>query len=146
MIDEDYSLQQSFQRSNTPFYVDFEDFFACNQHGNGQVVTNNSRTGAAQGKSNLVRKAHCRVCDFPNDLSVVDHSGGSLDGEGAGGSVVPTTATYTLLSGVVATETYGTQAYRVNAGCYLCFSKNNSKVTTLVTDSDPWSTPRQLGF
>ncbi len=115
--------------------------------GNGVVVKNNRRTGAAQGKSSLIRKAHCRLCGFPNDLSRVDHSGGSLDGDGAGGEINSVLESAPVTGGGTHTEYAGEQAYRTNAGCSLCLSKNSSLMRVDVASiDDPWSRISPLGF
>lgn len=126
---------------------EWQDIFPSESKGNGQVAKNNKRTGAAQGRSSLVRKAKCRLCGFPNDLSRVDHSGGSLDGNGAGGDVNTSIQTSVTASGVTHTEAVGEQAYRNNSGCALCFTKNNTLIRTDVTaENDPWSRISPLGF
>lgn len=115
--------------------------------GNGKVVKNNQRTGAAQGKSNLIRKAHCRLCGFPNDITIVDHSGGSLDGEGAGGAITSTLVSAPVSGGGTHTEYVGLQAYRTAAGCALCFSKNNTaQRVNIDIEPSPWDRISPLGF
>ncbi len=64
----------------------FADLWPSETRGDGAVRRNNANTGGAQGKGTLLRKAPCRLCGFVNDLSAVDHSGGSIDGMGAGGA------------------------------------------------------------
>ncbi len=141
-------LEPFFSRTEHRETVEFEDFFPSDTRGDGKPIKNNFRTGAAQGKSNLLRKAHCWICGYPVDLSVIDHTGGSLDGNGAGGPITNATVTYTLTNGTTATENYGTQAYRQAAGCPLCFSKNSTKDrNVLLQDINPWDLgPAPLGF
>lgn len=124
-----------------------DDLWPSETGGTGVVEKNNQRTGAAQGKSSLLRKAKCRLCGFPNDLTAIDHSGGSLDGEGAGGAITTATATWTVTGGATATENYGTQAYRKNAGCALCLSKNSTGMRAdVLVNIDSWSQRPPLGF
>lgn len=81
-----------------------------------------------------------------NDLVSVDHSGGSLDGNGAGGSIATATSTITLPNGTTHTENYGTQTANKNSGCALCFSKNSSGQRVLLTAGNPWNKINPLGF
>lgn len=141
-----YELEKSFERKSVPPPVEFDELWPSETSGNGQVVLNNSRNGAAQGKGSFLLKAHCRLCGFPNDMSRTDHSGGSLDGNGAGGSVSLSTVTATLNNGTTHTEGVGTQSFRNASGCALCFTKNSTKQRILLTAGDPWNKPRNLGF
>jgi hypothetical protein len=146
-IYSDYELERAFERDNAPAQPYFEDLWPSETKGDGLVVANNVRDGSAQGKGSLVSKAHCRLCGFPNDLSRVDHSGGSLDGNGAGGAITTATASSYPTGGDTHTEAYGDQAYRNASGCALCFSKNSSPVRVQLTDGDAWGNkPRNLGF
>lgn len=147
MLDDDYGIEKSFQRVSSPPEILFDDLWPSETYGDGQLVANNSNTGAAQGKSNMIRKAHCRLCGFPNDASSIDHTGGSLDGNGAGGAITNTTSSWTLPNGTTATETYGTQAYNMASGCALCFSKNSMAAESDVEVGDPWNkNPIATGF
>jgi hypothetical protein len=141
-------LQKAFWRADNPnAELPDTDFWPTESRGDGKVRKNNARTGAAQGKSSLIRKAPCRLCGWLNDLTAIDHSGGSLDGEGAGGSITTATASVTLLNGTVHTENYGTQALRKNSGCALCFSKNSTSLRIDVqTYVNPWDRIQPLGF
>lgn len=131
----------------------FDDVFPSETRGDGKLVANNLRTGAAQGKSSMVRKAHCILCGFPNDLVRIDHSGGSIDGMGAGGAVVtatvsaPVSGKFYNKAGVNHTENIGTQAYRNASGCALCFSKNSTRLRQdAMTFVNPWDRISNLGF
>lgn len=131
----------------------FEDLWPTESRGNGNVRRNNANTGGAQGKGTLLRKAPCRLCGFINDLSAIDHTGGSIDGEGAGGSIVTGTSSWTTSAPpsilgqlTVARESYGTQSFRTNAGCALCFSKNSTRLRIIIDYVDPLNTPLTLGF
>lgn len=131
----------------------FDDLWPSETRGNGNLKKNNVNTGGAQGKGTLLRKLSCRLCGFIFDATAVDHSGGSLDGEGAGGSVATATSTWNTsappsITGQVytASETYGTQAYRKNAGCPLCFTKNGTRLRIIIDKVSPLNTPLALGF
>lgn len=152
--DSNDGLQKAFWRVESPLHeVVFEEPWPTETRGNGRVAENNARTGAAQGKSSLIRKARCRLCGFPNDLTRVDHSGGSIDGLGAGGQVslltgsAPTSAPASVTGQTYThTESYGQQAYRNAAGCALCFSKDSSKIRTDVTAVNAYERVQPLGF
>lgn len=147
MSDGAYSLEKSWQRVKAPPEVQFEDVWPSETRGDGRLLKNNINTGSAQGKSSMIRKAHCRLCGFPNDMNAVDHSGGSIDGNGAGSTITASVATITLASGTVHTENYGSQAYSKNSGCALCLSKNSISSRTIVSGVDPWNgNPRATGF
>jgi hypothetical protein len=131
----------------------FVDIFPTETRGDGNVRRNNYITGAAQGKGTLLRKAPCSVCGFINDLTAIDHSGGSIDGLGAGGTIALGTSTWKTSAppsingnNYTATESYGTQALRKNSGCALCFSKNSTKIRTLIDYVSYLNTPLTLGF
>lgn len=125
----------------------FSDLWPTETRGDGKVRKNNAHTGAAQGKGTLLRKAPCRLCGFPNDLTAIDHSGGSIDGEGAGGAITTATVSYAVSGGTTATENIGTQALRRGSGCALCFSGNSTAQRVLI-DSEPsaWDRVQPLGF
>ncbi len=131
----------------------FADLWPSETRGDGNVRKNNANTGGAQGKGTLLRKAPCRLCGFVNDLTAIDHSGGSIDGEGAGGAVATATVSFPV-SGppdvrgntVTATENIGTQAYRRAAGCGLCFSKNSTRLRIIIDYVSPLNSPLTLGF
>lgn len=132
----------------------FDEMWPSESRGDGLIRKNNLRTGAAQGKSNLIRKAPCRLCGFPNDLVRIDHSGGSIDGEGAAGAITtatasaPTSAPASITGQTYThTENHGTQAYRNASGCALCFSKNSTLIRTDPTQyTDPWDRLNLTGF
>ena len=135
---------------NDPGWV---DMWPSETRGNGQVRKNNANTGGAQGKGTLLRKLACNKCGFIFDASAVDHTGGSIDGEGAGGGITtavvsaPTSAPPSI-NGQTYThsENIGTQAYRKNAGCPLCFSKNGTKLRIIIDYVSPLNSPLTLGF
>lgn len=124
----------------------FADEWPSETRGDGKVRRNNSHTGAAQGKGTLLRKAPCRLCGFLNDLTAIDHSGGSIDGQGAGGGITTATVTYTVTDGTTATENTGTQALRRGSGCCFCFTKNSTATRILDTGPSPWDRVQPLGF
>lgn len=106
--------------------VVFDPLWPSETKGNGNIVKNNKNTGAGQGIASFVLKAKCKQCGFPLDLNRNDTTGGSLDGNGAGGAISTSTYTATLSNGDTHTEQAGSQAYNQGAGCPLCFSKNSS--------------------
>ena len=131
----------------------WEDLWPTETRGDGNVRKNNANTGGAQGKGTLLRKAPCRLCGFVNDLTAIDHSGGSIDGEGAGGAIALGSSTWNtsappsiLGNTFTATESYGTQSYRRNGGCGLCLSKNSTKLRIIIDYVSPLNTPLTLGF
>lgn len=139
-------LSDSFNRKDTIAEIYLEDVFPSETKGDGNLVSNNLRTGAAQGRSSLVRKVHCQFCGFPFDATKVDHTGGSLDGNGGGGAITSTTTSYTYANGVTLSITAGNQAYSRNSGCPLCFSRNGAKSRRDITMSQPWDRLPNLGF
>lgn len=157
MIDTGNKLQKAFWKVVTANEDDlpYEDLWPTESRGDGKIRPNNLRTGAAQGKSSMVRKAPCVLCGFINDLTKIDHSGGSIDGEGAAGAVTtqmvsaPTGASPSFGVGTLFTHTenVGTQAYRNAAGCSLCFSKNSTKMREdAMVETDPWDRLSLTGF
>ena len=116
----------------------FDDIFPTETKGDGRIRSNNRNDGSAQGKASFKKKVPCRQCGFMLDYSRDDHSGGDLDGDGAGGGVTKTEETVTLTGGVTMTENVGDQDFRKGAGCPLCFSKNGvSAVEKDVTQAEP---------
>lgn len=155
MYDEANQLQKAF--SNNVYDHEepaFEEIWPTESRGDGIIVANNFRTGAAQGKSSMIRKAHCRLCGFPNDLVAVDHSGGSIDGLGAGGGITTQVASAPLAMSAVNykgptthTENAGTQAFKKGSGCALCFSKNSTGMRVdALTFTNPWDKLSLTGF
>ena len=126
-MNQSQDQELAFQRKDTTEDVPFSDVWPSETAGNGQPVSNNTHTGAAQGKPSIFRKVKCRQCGYPMDAARNDHSGGSLDGNGAGGSVSTATNSYTPSGGGTASDPGGTQTYRQGAGCPLCFSKNSAQ-------------------
>lgn len=125
----------------------FEDIWPSDTAGDGLVKSNNANTGDAQGKGSLLRKAACQLCGFPNDLSAIDHSGGSADGNGAGSTIATSTVSAPVSGGGTHTEPIGTQSASRGAGCALCFSKNStSQREQIETTANPWSQVAPLGF
>lgn len=142
----DYEGERAFQRKTPVESVTFVDLWPSATRGDGKVVANNRRTGGRQGKSNLIRKAHCRQCGYPTDLSMNDSSGGSLDGNGACYVSSVGVATTYPSGGGTHTENYGQPANRMGAGCPLCGSKNSSKDRGITTAAQIYNNPRQIGF
>jgi hypothetical protein len=117
----------------------FTESFPTETRGDGLIRPNNARTGAAQGKGGWKKKVRCQQCGFLMDVNKVDYSGGSLDGQGAAGAVTISADVGTLSNGGTTddgmtndvgeanTHKVGEQAYKKNAGCPFCFSKNGSK-------------------
>jgi len=143
---EGYDRDVAFARKDSPPPVVFEDIWPSETRGDGQVVKNNARDGSAQGKGTLLRKAHCRLCGFPNDLTAIDHSGGSLDGNGACFLASSGTVTYGVAGDGTATETYGDPGIRKGAGCAFCGTKNSTSQRVLLTAGNPWDKVQPLGF
>lgn len=143
---EGYGIERAFQRKDSPPPVVFDDVWPSETRGDGNIVKNNRRDGSAQGKGSFIKKAHCRLCGVPNDLISIDHSGGSLDGNGACYVISTATVTYQLLNGQTASETYGDPGIRKNSGCMLCGTKNSTKQRTLLTMGNPWDRIAPLGF
>ena len=88
--------------------------------GDGKIRRQYLKLEDGQGGGLKLRRVSCRNCGFPGaDLVRHDHSGGSLDGNGAGGAI-------SLQSNGDGTqqEGDGNQTYSVGGGCPLCFSKN----------------------
>lgn len=136
---EGSDLDRAFARKSSPAPVVFVDVWPSESRGDGQVVKNNSRNGSAQGKGSMILKAHCRHCGFPNDLAAIDHSGGSLDGNGA---------CYIISTGTDAAsgENWGNPGIKKGAGCANCGTKNSTKQRVLLTAGDPWNKVAPLGF
>jgi hypothetical protein len=131
----------------------WEDIWPTETRGDGKVRKNNANTGGAQGKGTLLRKAPCDKCGFVNDLTAIDHTGGSLDGNGAMGAITLGTSTWNTsappsINGqtYTGTESYGTQAHNKNAGCGHCGSKNSTKVRIIIDYVSPLNQPLGLGF
>lgn len=127
----------------------FSDSFPTETRGDGLARPNNTRTGAAQGKGGWRRKVRCQQCGFLVNIQQVDYSGGSLDGQGAGGVVNKSADVGTMNNGDTTdsgmtddvgnpnTHQVGDQALRKGAGCPFCFSKNSSKVKNYVQAPTP---------
>lgn len=115
--------------------IDAIDVFPTETKGNGLIAKNNLRTGAAQGVGSFKRKVKCKICGFPVDIQKVDHSGGSMDGNGAGGQVIVNSNSPDLAPD---------QKYNLNAGCPLCFSKNSSKIS--INEIPTPEPTKQVGF
>lgn len=155
MRDTSNEYQRAFWNAPSPNEApEWDLLWPTETRGDGNLRKNNTRTGAAQGKSSLVRKAPCKLCGFINDMTRVDHSGGSIDGEGAGGAITTATSSAPVSSPpdilgrtFTHTENAGTQAYRNAAGCALCFSKNSVDIRQDVSNYfDPWDRLRLTGF
>lgn len=124
MPEKDYGLAMPSGNRDT---TGFEEVFPTETKGDGRVVENNLKTGGEQGRGSSKRKVKCKQCGFPFDVSKNDTSGGSSQGDGAGGVITSTTKTVTLENGDTFTEYYGDQAYKKGGGCPLCFSKNGAQ-------------------
>jgi hypothetical protein len=145
-MDEGYELERAFQRKNSPSFTVFDDLWPSETRGNGSIKENNKKNGGAQGKASFLLKASCRLCGFINDLSKIDHSGGSLDGNGACYVARTGTASAPVSGGGTHTEAYGDPGTRAGAGCALCGSKNSTKQRVLQATANPWNAPQPLGF
>ena len=106
----------------------FNPIWPSDTRGNGRIAANNRISGGAQSGAKSTRlKVHCRQCGFLADLNRDDSSGGSLDGDGAIGSVTLTTPTITVAGvGFTYTENVRSRSFKRGAGCPLCGSKNYS--------------------
>lgn len=94
--------------------------FPTETAGDGRIRRQYLKQSDGQGGGRKRRRVSCRNCGFPGcDLDRHDHSGGSLDGSGAGGTV-------TLQSNGDGDQqgADGNQEYRFGGGCPMCFSKN----------------------
>jgi hypothetical protein len=110
-------------------FSECQDAFPSETKGDGLLRKNNIRTGALQGPGSFKRKVKCQICGHLVDIQKVDHSGGSDDGNGAGGKITVTTNDIKDKDGnVIGTEYVPDQKYSKNAGCPLCFSKHSSKI------------------
>lgn len=88
--------------------------FPSETAGDGRIRRQYLRDRDGQGNGLKLRRVACKNCGFPGcDLVRHDHSGGSLDGSGAGGAITQQG------SGADAN-----QAYNSGGGCPLCYSKN----------------------
>ena len=97
-----------------------ESLFPTETAGDGRVRRQYLRDKDGQGTGIKLRRVSCAQCGFPGaDLVKHDHSGGSLDGSGAGGTV-------SLQSHGDGTQygADGLQVYRAGGGCPMCLSKN----------------------
>jgi len=84
MPEKDYGLAMPSGNRDT---TGFEEVFPTETKGDGRVVENNLKTGGEQGRGSSKRKVKCKQCGFPFDVSKNDTSGGSSQGDGAGGTV-----------------------------------------------------------
>lgn len=91
----------------------FAELWPSETAGDGRVRAPYLKREDGQGGARLRRRVGCRHCGFPGaDLDRHDSSGGSLAGNGAGGSVTEQS------------NGDGDQAYNSGGGCPMCFSKN----------------------
>lgn len=111
-------------------FVGFEayDVFPSETKGDGLPIKNNIKTGSRQGMGSSKRKVRCQICGFPVDINMVDHSGGSPEGDGAGGEI-KTTEQQVEHNGFVYTIRNPDQEYIKGGGCPFCFSKHSSRIT-----------------
>ena len=92
--------------------------------GTGSIRPQYLKEHDGQGGGLTLRRVSCANCGLPGaDLVRHDHSGGSLDGSGAGGVVALQAITSGHGSSTQNTGD-GDQQYRTGGGCPLCFSKN----------------------
>ena len=105
----------------------FMPLFPTETRGDGRLKANNVPDDSKQGQVSSKRKASCANCGFLLDLNRDDVSGGSDDGNGAGGTITTTTQSITLPGGVSYTEYSPSQAFSKGSGCPLCFSRNGSQ-------------------
>ena len=98
---------------------DFSPMWPSSTSGDGRIRKNNRAPGDDQpnARPRNKLKVSCKNCGFMTDLSENDHSGGSLSGDGAGGSFSTHSSDPTRVK---------EQAYRAGGGCSFCFSKNFS--------------------
>lgn len=98
---------------------DFKPMFPGPTAGDGKLRKNNANPGQDQPSASPSprRKVRCKNCGFIADISRHANDGGSLSGDGAGGSF----STHDSDSNVQEQE------YRPGAGCPMCFSKNYSR-------------------
>lgn len=93
--------------------------FPTPTQGDGSVRPAYRKMTDGQGRSVSTRRVGCGICGFPGaDTNKHDHSGGSLDGSGAGGTI----SLQSDGSGAQS-DADGNQTYRSGGGCPLCFSK-----------------------
>ena len=97
-----------------------QTFFPSETVGTGSILPQYRKINDGQGGGLKLRRVSCKICGFPGaDLVRHDHSGGSLDGNGAGGSIsLQSNGSGTQQSGD------GNQTYNKGAGCPMCFSRN----------------------
>jgi hypothetical protein len=131
----------------------WEDMWPTETRGDGNVKRNNYRTGGAQGKGTLLRKISCRLCGFLNDATAQDHSGGSIDGEGAMGQITTAVVSFPVSAppspfgnATVSSENIGTQVTRKGSGCQFCGSKNYTSLRVIFDNPDPLNSPLLEGF
>ena len=97
-----------------------QTLFPTETAGSGEVLPQYRKLTDGQGNGLKLRRVSCRQCGFPGcDLYKHDSSGGSLDGNGAGGAV----SLQSNGSGAQQ-DGDGNQTYNKGAGCPMCFTKN----------------------
>jgi len=103
--------------------------FPSETAGNGRIRANSARTGAGQGKGSPRRMVRCAQCGFLVDMAKVDHSGGTMDGNGGYGPITKTVESTVYDpqesgTAISANQGYGDHSVKKNAGCPHCGSKN----------------------
>lgn len=89
-----------------------QNFFHQGTYGSGEVLPQYRKTSDGQGLASVGQRVSCGICGFRGaNLDKHDHSGGSLDGNGAGGAVISDG------------NGNGYREYKTGSGCPLCFSR-----------------------
>ncbi len=118
--------------------------------GDGKPVKNNLYNGGAQGRGSTKLKAKCRQCGFPNDISKIDHSGGTDSFQNAVSVSSTATANGQAVnvpgSTAVHTENYGNLQWSPGAGCALCGSKASTDPKVLDQVQQASNPQIPLGF
>ncbi len=128
----------------------FIDSYPTPTAGDGKPVKNNLNNGGAQGRASTKLKAKCRQCGFPNDISKIDHSGGTDSFQNAVSVSSTAVANGQPVnvpgSAAVHTENYGNLQWSPGAGCALCGSKNSAAAREQDTFSQSANPQIPLGF
>ena len=100
-----------------------QEMFPTETAGTGRIQRQYLKERDGQGGGLSLRRVSCGICGFPGcDIVRHDHSGGSLDGSGAGGNIALQTVTAAHGSSTQNAGD-GDQTYRTGGGCPLCYSK-----------------------
>lgn len=142
--------KDDFERKDQAPRAIFEDVYPTPTAGDGQPVKNNLKNGGAQGRASTKLKAKCRQCGFPNDISKIDHSGGTDSFQNAvsvsSTAVANGQAVNVPGSTAVHTENYGNLQWSAGAGCALCGSKNSADAHADVAVQQGSNPQIPLGF